>query len=90
MECLARISGPGGFYYVMRQLLGRLKVTPKSFVDIFKEGNYERNMDALNSYFWGLCIAAVASFKESSYFPDDETLKKQYKENASEILLKKF
>ena len=49
MECLARISGPGGFYYVMRQLLGRLKITPKSFVDIFKEGNYEPNMDALNS-----------------------------------------
>ena len=67
MECLACISGPGGFYYVMRQLLGRLKITPKSFVDIFKEGNYEQNMDALNSYFWGLCIAAVASFRESSF-----------------------
>ena len=69
-ECLSRICGPGGFYYTIRQLLGRLKLTPKSFVDVFKEGNYERNKDALNDYFWGLCIAAVLSFVSSDFFPD--------------------
>lgn len=92
MECLSRISGPGGFYYVIRQILRRHKVTPKSFVDIFKEGNYERNMDALNNYFWGLCIAAVASFKSSDFFPDDEALKnaKSTDDNVNNFLLKSF
>ena len=81
MECLSRISGPGGFYYTIRQLLGRLKVTPKSFgVTLFKEGNYERNMDALNDYFWGLCIAAVASFRSSDLLSDSETLSNERSE----------
>ena len=54
MECLSRIRGSGGFFYTIRQVLGRLKVTPTSFIEIFKVGNYERNVDALNDYFWGL------------------------------------
>ncbi|CAB3977430.1 Hypothetical predicted protein [Paramuricea clavata] len=92
MECLSRISGPGGFFYTIRQVLGRLKVTPKSFVDIFKEGNYERNMDALNNYFWGLCFAAVISFVSSDSFPDNETLSEIQSRcgNVNDVLLEKF
>ena len=92
MECLSRISGPGGFFYTIRQVLGRLKVTPKSFVDIFKEGNYERNMDALNDYFWGLCFAAVISFVSSDLFPDNETLSEIQSRcgNVNDVLLEKF
>ena len=43
-QCCGKILGPGGFYYVMRQLLGRHQVTSKSFQKIFK-GNLERNID---------------------------------------------
>ncbi|CAB3988923.1 D Chain D, consensus ankyrin repeat [Paramuricea clavata] len=92
MECLSRISGPRGFFYTIRQVLGRLKVTPKSFVDIFKEGNYERNMDALNDYFWGLCFAAVISFVSSDLFPDNETLSEIQSRcgNVNDVLLEKL
>jgi hypothetical protein len=67
-------------------------VTPKSFIDAFKEGNYERNMDALNDYFWGLCIASVASFRSSGFFPDTETLSNAQANNGNvnDILLNRL
>lgn len=47
IQCIAKIMGPGGFYHVARQVLGRIKVTPNSFADIFKEGNFQRNFNAI-------------------------------------------
>ncbi|CAB4013605.1 Hypothetical predicted protein [Paramuricea clavata] len=81
-----------GFFYTLTQLLGQLKVTPKSFIDTFKEGNYERNMDALNDYFWGLCIASVASFRLSGFFPDTETISNAQANNGNinDVLLNRL
>ena len=53
MQCIARIMGPGGFYYVARQVLNRVKVTPKSFDDIFNHGNFQRNFNAIEDFFLG-------------------------------------
>lgn len=61
MQCCGKILGPGGFYYVAKQLLGR-QVTSKSFQKIFKDGNLERCQDALKDFAWGLAIAAVKEF----------------------------
>ena len=41
MQCCGKILGPGGFYYVAKQLLGR-QVTSKSFQKICKDANLER------------------------------------------------
>ena len=49
MQCWGKILGPGGFYYVAKQLLGR-QVTSKSFQQIFNDGNLERCQDALKDF----------------------------------------
>ena len=73
MQCCGKILGPGGFYYVAKQLLGR-QVTSKSFQKIFKDGNLERCQDALKDFAWGLAIAAVKEFQKSPYFPSKEEI----------------
>ena len=62
MECLAKLFGPGGFYYIAHHILGRLKVTPASFECMFKDQNYERNYEALITFYWGLGLALVTKF----------------------------
>ena len=74
MECLAKIFGPGGFYYIARHILGRLKVTPTSFENMFKEENYERNYEALIKFYWGLGLALVKKFEQSKFFPAKEMI----------------
>ena len=69
MQCIAKIMGPGGFYYVARQVLGRIKVTPNSFESIFKEGNFQRNFDTITDFYWGIMIACVKEFESSTDFP---------------------
>ena len=64
MECLAKIFGTGGFYYIIRQILGLLKVTPNSFENMFKEENYESLID----FYWGLGLALVKKFEQSDSF----------------------
>lgn len=94
MQCIARIMGPGGFYHVARQMLDRVKVTPNSFVDIFKEGNFQRNFNAITDFYWGVMIAGVKEFQSSDNFPPDTVLE-QYKTTSedkdhSKFLLKCF
>ena len=69
MQCIARIIGPGGFYYVAKQVLNRVKVTPNSFVGIFKEGNFQRNFNALTDFYWGVMMACVKEFQSSDKLP---------------------
>ena len=68
MQCVARIMGPGGFYYVGRQVLNRVKVTPRSFNDIFNHGNFQRNFNAIEDFFWGVMTACVKEFQSSDFF----------------------
>ena len=91
MQCIARIIGPGGFYYVMRQVLKRIKVTPNSFDGIFKEGNFQRNFNAISDFYWGIMIACVKQFQSSEKFPntfeqegDGNLVSQQLKEWAEE------
>lgn len=92
MECVARQIGPGGFYYVIRMLLNRVKVTPSSFKDIFKQGNFQRNFDALNDYYWGVLIAMVKTFAQSEHFPPKCVIENAVKQhgNANSLILKSF
>ena len=92
MECVARQIGPGGFYYVIRMLLNRVKVTPSSFKDIFKQGNFQRNFDALNDYYWGALIAMAKKFAETKNFPPKSVIENAVKQdgNANRIILKSF
>lgn len=92
MECLAKIFGTAGFYYTARQVLGRLKVTPNSFENMFKEENYERNYEALVDFYWGAGIAMVKKFEQSVFFPDRENLDKYESENgyANVLILARF
>ena len=80
--------GPGGFYYAVRQLLGRQQVTSKSFQKIFKEGNLERCIDALRDFAWGLAIAVVKEFEKSAYFPTKETM--SHSQDLSYLLYNRF
>ncbi len=92
MECLAKIFGTAGFYYTARQVLGRLKVTPNSFENMFKEENYERNCEALVDFYWGVGLAMVKQFEQSIFFPDREDLDKYDSENgyANILILARF
>ena len=83
MECVARQIRPGGFYHVIRMLLNRVKVTPSSFKDIFKQDNFQRNFDALNDYYWGTLIAVVKKFAESESFPPKSVIGNAVKEDAN-------
>ena len=74
MGCLAKIYGKGGLLYVVRQVLGRIKITSESFVSIFKDQNYERCFEAVTDFHWGLCIAAVIEFQLSKYFPSKDEI----------------
>ena len=92
MECVARQIGPGGFYYVIRMLLNRVKVTPSSFKNMFKEGNFQRNFDVLNDYYWGTLVAMVKKFAESEDFPPKSVIDNEVKQsgNANRLLLNAF
>ena len=87
MECLARVFGLAGFYYTARQILGRLKVTPNSFENMFKEENYERNFEALVDFYWGVGLAMVKKFEQSNFFPEIETIEKCESENGNANIL---
>ena len=87
MQCIAKIMGPGGFYHVARQVLGRIKVTPDSFADIFKEGNFQRNFNAITDFYWGVMIACVVEFHASDDFPFDTVSEDK---DHSKFLLKCF
>ena len=87
-QCCGKMLGPGGFYYVMRQLLGRHQVTSKSFQKIFKEGNLERNIDALKDFTWGMAIAVVKEFETSVYFPSKDRL--HHGEGDTDLLCRRF
>lgn len=87
-QCCAKMLGPGGFYYVVRMLLGRQRVTSKSFQKIFKEGNLERGIDALKDFTWGLAIAVVKEFEKSAYFPSKDTL--NHSQNPTDLLCNRF
>ena len=80
--------GPGGFYYVVRQMLGRKQVTSKSSRKIFKEGNLERCIDALKDFTWGLAIAVVKEFENLAYFPEKETM--SHSQDPSYLLYNRF
>ncbi|CAH3181019.1 unnamed protein product [Porites lobata] len=87
-QCCGKMLGPGGFYYVMRQLLGRHQVTSKSFQKIIKEGNLERNIDALKDFTWGMAIAVVKEFETSVYFPSKDRL--HHGEGDTDLLCRRF
>ena len=87
-QCCGKMLGPSGFYYVVRQLLGRKQVTSKSFQKIFKEGNLERCIDALKDFTWGLDIAVVREFENSAYFPEKETM--SHSQDPSYLLYNRF
>ena len=92
MQSLVTVYGASGLYYICRQILGRKKVTPKSFKKIFIEGNYERNLDALFDCYWGMGLALIKEFQCSDYFPTqqfmDEVLHKDG--NLNKLLLRRF
>lgn len=92
LESLSKIYGPGGFYYVIRQTLRRVKISPQSFEKIFKEENYERCFEAMSDFYWGLAIAAVQEFYASEYFPSKEDMEVWLKDNldANGLLHTKF
>ena len=92
MQCIARIMGPGGFYYVARQVLNRLKVTPKSFEDIFNHGNFQRNFNAIEDFFWGVMVACVKEFQSSAFFPPSYIIEdyKKKDQEYSKFVLKCF
>ncbi len=83
MECIAKIFGPGGFYYIARHILGRLKVTPTSFENMFKEENYERNYEALINFYWGLGLALV----KKQFLPAKEMILVYKEKNEVNVLI---
>ena len=93
MEIISRLYGSGGFFYVIRHILNRSKITTEAFDKIFKEEHYERCFESLNDFFWGLALAMVKSFEDSVYFPNSDVAKQRIgkeKENFSTRLLNRF
>ena len=90
MQCIAKIMGPGGFYYVVKQLLGRAKVTPSSFEKIFNEENFERNFNAVKDFYWGVLIACVKEFEAYTNFPPSSIVNDETIKDNSQFVLKCF
>lgn len=91
-DAIARIAGPGGFWFATESIMKRPTVNPASFKSKFKNNNYNNNEEALLDYDDGLSIAMVKMFESSVYFPTEEQLEKCLSETKSHnhILLEKF
>ena len=93
MDSISRLYGSGGFFYVIRHILNRSKITTEAFDKIFKEEHYERCFESINDFFWGLALAMVKSFEDSVYFPDANLLKQWDTQKGgyfSKLLLNRF
>jgi hypothetical protein len=91
-DAIARITGPGGFWYVTESIMKRPTVNPSSFKSKFKNNNYNNNDEALFDYDDGLSIAMVKMFESSVFFPTEEQLDNCLKDTKSHnsILLEKL
>lgn len=91
-ECIARVSGTGGFWYVTKNIMKRPTVNPVSFKNKFKDNNYNNNEEALLDYDDGLSIAMLKKFQESDYFPSESELENCLQETGchNKILTEKF
>ena len=92
-EVCKKVMTPGGFMYVLQEVLSRRKITADSFgKKKFQEQNLSRIEEAVRDTALAFGMAAVFKFENSNAFPStDELLKcKRATGSHSAILLEHF
>ena len=92
-EVCKKVMSPGGFMYIVREVLGRKKVTDDSFGQKkFQEQNLNRISEALRDVAFAFGMAAALEFRGSDSFPSQDLLRRGKREIGSHnlVLLNKF
>ena len=92
-EVCKKVMSPGGFMHIIREVLGRVKVTDDSFGQKkFQEQNLSRIEEALRDVAFAFGMAAALEFRSSGSFPSLELLKRCKRETGYHnlVLVNKF
>ena len=82
-EVCKKVMSPGGFMYIVREVLGRKKVTDDSFGQKkFQEQNLNRISEALRDVAFAFGMAAALEFRGSDSFPSQDLLRRGKREIA--------
>eukprot|EP00112_Aurelia_sp_Birch-Aquarium-sp1_P001871 Seg12029.2 transcript_id=Seg12029.2/GoldUCD/mRNA.D3Y31 product="hypothetical protein" protein_id=Seg12029.2/GoldUCD/D3Y31 len=84
IEACFKEQGPGGFHYLVKNVLNRQKLRTEVFKEKkFEQDNYRQIREAVRDCSLSYCIAAAYEFKLSDHFPDPGSLRSCFKKHGS-------